>query len=225
VSVSANSKPEIQATELEVQNASGAIADGYAAEDQRAVTSSREAEGAALAKLEDLHHRLAGAELRIERARLEADTFAQDHACDLLEERTADARELARKLTRAGHELVQLHRAHLAMRTDIDALVSAIPGAVPRSDGPPASHAWERQLRDLERVVKETPEVPAPLPRWSGLQHRQQQDDISRREKAGATSCTKRWRSSDDFGAVRRRRNASRFGSCRLAFARGYGAW
>jgi hypothetical protein len=124
VSVSANSKPEIQATELEVQNASGAIADGYAAEDQRAVTSSREAEGAALAKLEDLHHRLAGAELRIERARLEADTFAQDHACDLLEERTADARELARKLTRAGHELVQLHRAHLAMRTDIDALVA-----------------------------------------------------------------------------------------------------
>jgi hypothetical protein len=47
VSVSANSKPEIQATELEVQNASGAIADGCAAEDQRAVTSSREVEGAA----------------------------------------------------------------------------------------------------------------------------------------------------------------------------------
>jgi hypothetical protein len=87
-----------------------------------------------------------------------------------------------------GHEFVRLHRAFVAMRSDIDSLVAAIPGAVPRTDGPPVSHPWERQLRDLERVVNETPEVPAPLPRWAGLHHRQQEDDISRRERPGATS-------------------------------------
>jgi hypothetical protein len=155
----------------------------YAAEDQQVVTASRKAEGAALAKLEDLQLRLAGAELRIEGAQREVDTFTQQRARDLLEERAADARELTLKLTRSGHEFIGLHRAYVAMRSDIDSLVGSIPGAVPRTDGPPAPHAWERQLRDLERVVKETPEVEPPLPRWAGLQHRQHEDDISRREK------------------------------------------
>jgi hypothetical protein len=122
-----------------------------------------------------------GAELRVEDAQRAADLFAQDHARDLLEERAADARELALSLTRSGHEFVRIHRAYVAMRSDIDSLVAAIPGAVPRTDGPPASHPWEGQLRDLERVVEETPEVEPPLPRWAGLQQRQQQDATHRR--------------------------------------------
>jgi hypothetical protein len=60
---------------------------------------------------------------------------------------------------------------------DIDALVARVPGASPRTDGPPASYAWEPQLRDLERAVRETPEVPALSPRWAGLAHRKQQDE------------------------------------------------
>jgi hypothetical protein len=51
-----NHQTEIQATELEVEEASLAIADGYAAEDERAVTARREGKAAALSKLEDLHH-------------------------------------------------------------------------------------------------------------------------------------------------------------------------
>jgi hypothetical protein len=172
---------QLEAAKLEVEEAPRAIADGYAAEDLRAVTASRKREEAAVAKVKDLQHRLRGAELRVERAQREADDFAREHARDLLEEREADARELALKLTRAGHELVRLHRAYLALRTDIDSLVGASPGAVVRSDGPPASHAWERQLRDLERAIREAPEVQPPLPRWAGLQHRQQQNAIHRR--------------------------------------------
>jgi hypothetical protein len=90
------------------------------------------------------------------------------------------AGELALKLTRAGHDLVRLHRAYLAMRGDIDALVAATPNAVVRKDGPPPSHPWERQLRDLECVVRESPEVQPPLPTWAGLKDREQRDRTHR---------------------------------------------
>jgi hypothetical protein len=66
------------------------------------------------------------------------------------------------------------------MRTDIDALVGAIPEAVVRSDGPAPSYAWERQLRNLEQAIRETPEVEPPLPRWTGLEQRQQRDRTHR---------------------------------------------
>ncbi len=61
--------------------------------------------------------------------------------------------------------------------------MAAVPGATSRADGPQPSHPWERQLRDLERAVQETPEVPAPLPRWAGLEHRKQQDNANRSER------------------------------------------
>ena len=66
------------------------------------------------------------------------------------------------------------------MRVEIDALVAATPNAVVRSDGPPPSHPWERHLKDLERAVRETPEVPAPLPTWAGLKGREQRDQTNR---------------------------------------------
>jgi hypothetical protein len=171
---------EMEAAKLAVEQAGAAIAEGYAAEDQRSVAVSRKAEEAAVAKVKDLQHRLTGAETRVDRAQREADTFTEEHASDLLEERAADARELALNLTRAGHELVRLHRAYLALRTDVDALVGAVPNAVPRADGPPPSYAWERQLKDLERAMLETPEVAPALPRWSGLEERQQHDRTHR---------------------------------------------
>jgi hypothetical protein len=174
---------QADAAALEVERASDAIADGYATEDQRAVTAARKAEEAAVAKVKETQHRLAGAEIRVGRAQAEADTFQADHARELLDEREAEARQLADNLTRAGREAVQLNRAYLAMRTEIDGLVAAVPGATSRADGPEPSHPWERQLRDLEGAVQETPEVPAPLPRWTGLTQRQTEDQANRIER------------------------------------------
>lgn len=56
-----------------------------------------------------------------------------------------------------------------------------VPGATPRADGPPATHPWERQLKELERAVAETPELPPPLPRWQGLGNRKAEDHAARR--------------------------------------------
>jgi hypothetical protein len=77
---------------------------------------------------------------------------------------------------------VRLHRGYRDMRTDIDTLVAAVPGATSRADGPEPSHPWEGPLQDLWRATQETPEVPPPLPRWLGLRHRQQQDHANRIE-------------------------------------------
>jgi chromosome segregation ATPase len=174
---------ELEAAKVEVETASAAIAEAYAAENQRAVTAARKAEEAAVAKVRELQHRIDGARIRVERAQAEADTFQAEYARELLDEREAEARELAANLTRAGLEAVRLNRAYLALRTEIDSLVAAVPGATSRADGPEPSHPWERQLRDLERAVQETPEVPAPVPRWPGLNQRQTEDNANRTER------------------------------------------
>lgn len=173
----------LEAAKAAVEDASRGVADAYAQEDAKLAAQRRKELEATEADVLDLQHRVTAAGLRVDRAQGAADSFTQQHARDLLEERAADARELAMQLTRAGHDVVRLHRGYRAMRTDIDALVAATPGATPRADGPDPSHPWERQLRDLERVVKEHPEVPAPTPRWGGLGQRQQQDQVARREQ------------------------------------------
>jgi hypothetical protein len=99
----------------------------------------------------------------------------------LLEERAQSARIIAAKLTASVHETVRLARAYLSERTAQDALVAAVPGATPRNDGPPATHPWEAQLKALERAVVEVAEVPAPSPRWRGLEFRRQEDSTARR--------------------------------------------
>lgn len=38
----------------------------------------------------------------------------------------------------------------------------------------------ERQLRDLERAIQETPQVEPPLPRWTGMEQRQRRDRTHR---------------------------------------------
>jgi hypothetical protein len=174
---------EMQAAKLKVEQVGAAIADGYAADDKRAVSSSRKAEEAAVAEVKDLQHRVSGAEIRVERAQREADTFTREHARDLLEERKQPARSIAAELTASVHETLRLAKAYVAERQTQDVLVAAVPGATPRSDGPPPEHEWEAALGALERTVRETPEIPAPLPRWAGVEHRRQQDNLSRFEK------------------------------------------
>jgi hypothetical protein len=166
--------------EIEVEQASRDIAAGYAAEDERAIARARKTEEAAVAKVKELEHRCAGAQLRAVRAQQELAEFTRDNVDRLLSERAADARELAVELTRAGHELIRLHRAYAAMRTEIDSLVAAKPGASPREDGPPTAYAWEPRVKDLERAIRQTPEVEPPLPRWHGRPQRRRQDESHR---------------------------------------------
>jgi hypothetical protein len=172
---------QLQGARVEVEQASAAIADGYAAEDQKAVAAAGEAEDAAVAKVKDLQHRLNGAEVRVERAQRALDEFQRDHARDLLAEREEAARAITDDLSASVRETVRLSRAYIAERQAVDQLVAAVPGATPRADGPPATHPWERQLKDLERALTETPELPPPLPRWQGLGNRKAEDSTARR--------------------------------------------
>lgn len=174
---------QLDVAKAEVNAASQAITDGYAVEDEGAVARAREAEQQAVAKVRELQQRVEGASLRVLSAQQALDDFTRDNAKALLEEHAQGDRELALRLTRAGHELVQLHCAYLARRAEVDALVAVIPGASPRTDGPPAAYAWERQIKDLERAIREAPEVGPPLPRWLGMHDRQRQDAVHRREQ------------------------------------------
>jgi hypothetical protein len=173
----------LEAAKAAVDDAGAAVTEAYAADDAKLAQRRRQEVDAAAAEVLDLQHRFDAAALRIERAQAEADTFQAEHARDLLDEKEPEARTLADNLTRAVHEAIQLHRAYRAMRTDIDSLVAAVPGATSRADGPAPSHAWEDQLRALERAIQEHPDVPPPLPQWAGLTHCQEQDRANRLER------------------------------------------
>jgi hypothetical protein len=183
---------QLDAAKVKVTHASAAITDAYAADDDKLAAKHRKDLEAAEAEVLDLQHRVSAAGLRIERVQAEADTFHAEHARELLDEREPGARALAENLTRAVLEVVQLHRAYRTERTEIDALVAAVPGATSRADGPDPSHPWEDQLRALERAIQDHPEVPPPLPQWAGLTHRHAQDHAHRveREKRNAETAT-----------------------------------
>jgi transcriptional regulator len=170
-------KSALEAATVRVGEADRAVTAAYALEDAKLAVQRRMELEAAEAEVVDLQRRVDAAGLRVHHAQQQLDEFQREHAHDLLDERAADARQVALELTRAGHEVIRLHRAYLALRMDIDALVGHLPGATPRNDGPPPEHPWEAQLGALERVVRETPEVPALTPTWAGLEHRKQQDE------------------------------------------------
>jgi hypothetical protein len=174
---------QFEAAKREVENAAAAVTEAYAAEDDKLVVQRRDELQAAEAEVLDLQHRADAAGLRVERAQAAADSFQREHARDLLDELEAKAHEATANLTRHGTEVVRANRAYLTLRTEIDRLVAGVAGATSRADGPEPSHPWERQLRDLERAVRETPEIPAPLPRWAGLKHREEQDNAARIEQ------------------------------------------
>jgi hypothetical protein len=171
---------EIEAAKQRVEDISGDLTEAFADDDTKLVQQRRQELQAAEAEVKDLAHRSKAAGLRVERSQRAVANFASERAQDLLDERAPAAREVALQLTRAGHELVRAHHAFTAMRVEIDALVAATPNAVVRSDGPPAAHAWEPQLRDLERAIRETSAVEPPLPRWAGVEQRQQRDQTNR---------------------------------------------
>jgi hypothetical protein len=170
----------LEAAKLDVETAAAGVTDAHTVEDAKLIAQRRKDLEAAEAQVLDLQHRVGGAEIRVERARRDLDDFQRGRARDLLDEREAEARKLALDLTRAGQEAVRLHRSFVAIRMEVDKLVGTIPSAVPRSDGAPASHPWEREMHDLDLAMRETAEVPAPLPRWAGLEDGRRQDNANR---------------------------------------------
>jgi hypothetical protein len=172
---------QLEAAKVEVEDASRAVTDAYAAEDAKLAQQRRKQLEAAEAKVIDLGHQVTAAAQRVGRARRQLDEFQRDRARDLLDERQQPARTVAAELTASVHQTLNMARAYVAERTAVDHLVAAIPGATPRTDGPASTHPWEAQLRDLERAVAAAPECPPPLPRWQGLDHRRAEDTTARR--------------------------------------------
>jgi hypothetical protein len=84
---------EVAAAKAEVEEAGRAVTDSYAAENEKAMREARKRERAAVEKLEDLQHRLAGAVIRAERAGQRVDAFQTERAEDLLGEAEDAARE------------------------------------------------------------------------------------------------------------------------------------
>jgi hypothetical protein len=135
----------LKATSLEVESTGQAVTNAYAADDAKLATQWRKKIQAAEAAVVDLQRRVE-AGLRVERARQELDRFKREHARELIEEREQPARTVAADLTSSLRETLRLARAYLAERQAQDQLVTSVPGATPRADGPEGTHLWEPAL-------------------------------------------------------------------------------
>jgi hypothetical protein len=172
---------ELGAAKFDVERVSHEIADGYAVDDERAVTEARKREHQAVERVRELQHRLNGAVIRAERAGERVDAFRQERAQDLLAEAEADARRTTDELQRAVREAIRLWRGYKGDRSRIQQLVSAIEAGAGQVNGPPSSCSWERELSDLERALRRGDELEPPLPRWSGRAWRRSEDAAVRR--------------------------------------------
>jgi len=171
----------LEVAKQEVEDASSAVTDAYAAEDAKLAQRRLKQLEAAEAKVIDLGHQVTAATQRVQLAQRAAGIFAQEHGRDLLAEGEPAARTVAAELTASVRQTLTLAKAYLAERRTVDELVAAVPGATPRTDGPAPEHPWEAALKILERAYQHTPELQPPLPRWTGVQQRQQEDDVNRR--------------------------------------------
>ena len=79
------------------------------------------------------------------------------------------AEQAAADLTTAVHAVFEANRRYASVRAEVITWVMQQPGAQPISDGPPPQHPWEVAIHDLERTVRQKPELPAPRERWRGL--------------------------------------------------------
>jgi hypothetical protein len=176
---------EFEAAKARVEDRSRALSDAYAAEDGDLARERREELQRAEADVVDQQHRVAGAEVRAERARAELGSFGAENAMALLEEREGLGRELAAELTAAVAAVIQAHRKYVSERQHIDGLVAMVNGAQPRYDGVSTGYVWERELKELERGYRAAPEAELPRPRWSGRTHQRNADAVHRRIREG----------------------------------------
>jgi DNA repair exonuclease SbcCD ATPase subunit len=178
-----SAQAELEAAKARVEDRSRALTDAYALENARLAHERRNELQRADADVADLEHRVAGAELRAQRARGELDSFIAENAQALLKEREGLARELAAELTSAVAAVVKARRAYDAERQHIDQLLVKIPGVEPRYDGVSTGYPWEAELKALERAFRENPEADVPAPRWAGRSHIRNLNAVNRRLK------------------------------------------
>jgi hypothetical protein len=164
----------------EIEEASHAVANGYAAEDEQAVAEAREREQQAVETVRELEGQLAGAVIRAERAGQAVDEFQNERAGDLLSEAERASRETTLNLRRAAEDTARFWRQYKQDRNAIQILVNRIQPGI-STNGPPSSCALERELGALERALRLGEELEAPLPRWSGRAWRRQEDATARR--------------------------------------------
>jgi hypothetical protein len=172
---------ELEAAKFDVERASREIADGYAVDDDRAVTEARRREHQAVERVRELQHRLNGAVIRAERAGERVDAFGQERAQDLLAEAEAAARETTIELQRAAHETVRVWRRYKADRARIQEIVNRLEPGLGQVNGPASTCSWERELHELERGLKRGDELEPPLPRWQGRAWRRQENTTAKR--------------------------------------------
>jgi hypothetical protein len=174
---------ELEASTAKVEDCSRRLTDAYASENARLAHERRNELQRAETDAADQEHRVAGAELRAQRARGELDSFIAESAQALLEEREGLARELAAELTAAVDAVVKAHAKYVAERTHVDQLVAKVPGAEPRYDSVSTSYSWEPELRALERAYREVSQADVPSPRWAGRSHIRNLNAVHRRLK------------------------------------------
>jgi chromosome segregation ATPase len=166
-----SAQAELAASTAKVEDCSRRLTDAYAGENAKLAGERRDELQRAEADVADQQHRVAGADLRAERARQELDSFVAANAQALLEEREPLARELAAELTSAVDAVVRARARYDAERQHIDGLVAKVPGAEPRHDSVGTGYNWEAELRALERAYRTNPSADVPAPRWSGRAH------------------------------------------------------
>jgi hypothetical protein len=178
-----DARSEIDSAERILQELNEQRVEAYAdADEQRAGGLTADIQ-VPRSQLDQTRARAEGLARAAEAARAELVTFRSENARALLEAREPRALEVTATLNAAVAEVLRLNREYIAERTEQDRAVAAVPGASPRLDGPPGTHPWEQALQDLERVVRECPQLGPPVPTWRGVGHREQQNSVNRLER------------------------------------------
>lgn len=107
------------------------------------------------------------------------------HARDPVDELEAEAREAAANLTRAGTEVVRAHRAYRTIRSEIDGLVAAVPGATSRADGPDPTYRGSASCASSSGSCGRHPRFRPRCRAGLASDHRREQDNANR-IRAGA---------------------------------------
>ena len=180
----------LKAAEETVDQARTQVVEALATDDATAVATARKNGEQAGAQVRDLHEQVVAAGLRVLRAQHAVDAFEREHAPRLLDEQVGDAERITRHLNSAVNDALQLHRALVAARQEMDRTISA-GGGEPRADGAAPVHEWEKALNELGRVVAQHPQLDTPRPRWLGRAASEERDRIHQSlqsQRIGATT-------------------------------------
>jgi Fic family protein len=137
----------------------------YAAENELEGDRITETIAAMNVKAETAAAKVAGADQRVRDAEAAVLALYERAGEELLRAQVERDQKTAEELAAVVHEALEANRRLIAGRQQQDAILARVPRWTPRHDGPPAAHAWESELRELERVVRQHPDPPVIRPR------------------------------------------------------------